>query len=173
MDGNNMMYKLENGVLLSANIAYTPEGENVGWYEFENETEALKYFLNSVYNATAVYENEIDEARALKCAELQAAYDNWKQQGWTDSISGLTLFLGEQDKIHYTQLKSIAFDEPDGTLIPIGTFTGWHTIEKTVLYDMLVRYGRDGMAAYKKLSDLQIYVNYVCQTLQDISGVKW
>ena len=168
-----MMYKLENGVLLSANIAYTPEGVNFGWYEFENETEALKYFLKTTLNPDVVYKNEIDEARALKCSELEAAYENWKNEGWTDSVSGLKLFLGDQDKIHYTQLKSIAFDEADGTLIPIGTFTGWHTVEKTVLYDMLVRYGRDGMAGYKKLSDLQIYVNYVAQTIAEIGAVQW
>ena len=168
-----MMYKIENGVLLSANVAHTPDGVNVGWYEFENENDALKYFLENVYKKEVVYENEIDEARALKCAELQSAYDNWVKQGWSDTVTGLTLFLGDKDKIHYTQLKSIAFDEPDGALIPVGTFTGWHNIEKTILYDMLVRYGRDGMSAYKKLSDLQIYVNYVCQTIKDISEVKW
>lgn len=117
--------------------------------------------------------NKLSMVKDVKVSELEAAYLAWQNAGWTDSVSGYTLFLSDKDKINYTQLKSIIFDEPDGTICEIGTTTGWQSMEKTILYDMLVRYGKAAFATYKKLSDLIIYVNFIAQTEAEVNAISW
>lgn len=110
------------------------------------------------------------DIKANKIAELEAGYKAWEQAGWTDSVSGLTLFISDGDKVQYTQLKSLI--ESD-VIKPIGTTTGWHDIPKAPLLSMLVAYGDYCFDAYKRLSDLKVYVNYLAQTEEEVQAVQW
>lgn len=115
----------------------------------------------------------LKKAKLDKIKELESAYSDWELGSWLDNISGYSLFLKEKDRINYTQLKSIISDRTDGTLCEVGTTTGWQTIEKTSLYNILVRYGEYAMSIYKKFSDLTIYINYICQTIEEVNAVTW
>lgn len=145
-----------------------------------NETQLAFYLANPTATANEVVKLAMDvitptlqDAKNSKLSELENAYLAWRNTGWTDSISGYTLFLGEKDQLNYTQLKSIIFDEPNGTMCDVGTTTGWQQVEKTVLYNMLVRYGKDALAAYKHKSNLEIYINFVAQTIEEVEAVTW
>ncbi len=115
-------------------------------------------------------EQLLESAKANKIAELETAYNTWQSAGWTDTVTGLVLFISDKDKINYTQLKSLA---ESNIVKPIGTTTGWHDLDKTSLLRILNSYGNDCFEAYKHLSDLKIYVTYVAQTIAEVEAITW
>ncbi len=164
---NNQAIKNESE-LNSAN-GY-PNAVKITATAYGNLAKGTHVIVNNKVVVKPVYVPTLAELKANKIAELEAGYKAWEEAGWADPVSGLILFISDGDKVQYTQLKSLI--ESD-VIKPIGTTTGWHDMAKAPLLSMLVAYGDYCFEAYKRLSDLKVYVNYLAQTEEEVQAVSW
>jgi len=117
----------------------------------------------------------LEDFKNAKIAEIESAYQAWVSAGYFDTVTGLTLVLGDNAEMQYTKLDNITKKRSPGATCKIGVLNDWRwaEIERDAVQDLLKRYGEYSYPVFEKRSTLTNYVMYVSQTIAEVEAVTW
>lgn len=129
--------------------------------------------LEEIQNlALTVHIPSLDELKSVKLNALNTHFEAIFAAGYYDETTSWTLFCFESNVIDYATLKNAIVDMDDNAVVEIGTFTGWQTSTRGVIYPLLKRYSAYMLPLTTGYRKLKTMIEN-CDTKENLDLIQW
>lgn len=160
-----MNYYIINSIALQSDIELGsdngyPSATQITANAYNNLQKGTHIIENNKVVLKPVYVPSLAELKQAKLSQLDAYIYSILSVGYTDATTGWVLFTSENDVSNYATLKNAIVDMSANAVVEIGTYQGWQTSTKSVVYPLLVRYSAYMLPITTNYMKLKSYIEY-------------
>jgi hypothetical protein len=172
-----MNYYIINNIALQSDIELNesngyPSATKITATAYNNLLKGSHIIENNKVVLKPVYVPSLAELKQTKLSQLDAYIYSILSSGYTDTVTGWVLFTSENDVSNYATLKNAIVDMSANAVVEIGTYQGWQTSTKSVVYPLLVRYSAYMLPITTNYLKLKSYIEYA-QDEATLEQITW